>query len=46
MGLILKRKRKPNTSAIATDTESRNKLWAISEKLLSRYLIWPVINAD
>ncbi|MBB6108830.1 NAD(P)-dependent dehydrogenase, short-chain alcohol dehydrogenase family [Mucilaginibacter lappiensis] len=33
------------TSVIATDTESRNKLWVISEKLLSRYLIWPVINA-
>ena len=44
-GAYFKKKQKATTSAIATDTESRNKLWAISEKLLSRYLIWPVINA-
>jgi NAD(P)-dependent dehydrogenase (short-subunit alcohol dehydrogenase family) len=40
-GAYFKKKKKANTSAIATDTESRNKLWAISEKLLSRYLVWP-----
>lgn len=40
-GAYFKKKKKAATSAIATDTESRNKLWAISEKLLSRYLVWP-----
>jgi NAD(P)-dependent dehydrogenase (short-subunit alcohol dehydrogenase family) len=40
-GAYFKKKKKANTNAIATDTESRNKLWAISEKLLSRYLVWP-----
>lgn len=44
-GAYFKKKKKVATSAVATDTESRNKLWAISEKLLSRYLVWPVINA-
>ncbi|MBB6130423.1 SDR family oxidoreductase [Mucilaginibacter lappiensis] len=44
-GAYFIKKKAAKTSVIATDTESRNKLWAISEKLLSRYLIWPVINA-
>jgi NAD(P)-dependent dehydrogenase (short-subunit alcohol dehydrogenase family) len=45
-GAYFVRKKAAKTSAVATDTGSRNKLWAISEKLLSRYLIWPVIQAD
>ncbi|MEZ2334520.1 SDR family oxidoreductase [Mucilaginibacter sp. RCC_168] len=45
-GAYFIKKKVAKTSAIATDTESRNRLWAISEKLLSRYLIWPVINAN
>jgi NAD(P)-dependent dehydrogenase (short-subunit alcohol dehydrogenase family) len=42
-GAYFKKKKKAKPSAIATDTESRNKLWAISEKLLSRYLVWPEV---
>ncbi|MDN3547131.1 SDR family oxidoreductase [Mucilaginibacter aquaedulcis] len=42
-GAYFKKKKKTNTSAVATDSESRNKLWAISEKLLSRYLVWPKV---
>ncbi|MGF7038758.1 SDR family oxidoreductase [Mucilaginibacter lappiensis] len=42
-GAYFKKKKKARTSAIATDTASRNKLWAISEKLLSRYLVWPAV---
>jgi NAD(P)-dependent dehydrogenase (short-subunit alcohol dehydrogenase family) len=44
-GAYFIKKKVAKTAVIATDGESRNKLWAISEKLLSRYLIWPVINA-
>ena len=40
-GGYFKKKKITKTSVIATDTESRNKLWAISEKLLSRYMVWP-----
>lgn len=42
-GGYFKKKKIAKTSAIATDTESRNRLWAISEKLLSRYMVWPAI---
>ncbi|WP_183560271.1 SDR family oxidoreductase [Mucilaginibacter sp. SP1R1] len=42
-GAYFKKKKKAKTSAIATDTPSRNKLWDISEKLLSRYLVWPSV---
>ncbi|MGN8071982.1 SDR family oxidoreductase [Mucilaginibacter sp. 22184] len=45
-GAYFIKKKAAKTSVIATDSESRNRLWAISEKLLSRYLIWPVINAE
>jgi NAD(P)-dependent dehydrogenase (short-subunit alcohol dehydrogenase family) len=42
-GAYFIKKKKAKTAAVATDSESRNKLWAISEKLLSRYLVWPKV---